>query len=204
MERYSLKNESMISSIVKIDFEQFLGYSSSENTWEPESHVNNCQALIQAFENEQAKKKQSSPSTRRSNGLPSKENRRTSRSRSRHSTTKQRMSNNQANQSLLTDDEEEEDAVVGRKRPNSKASPRRSCPSAYGKQKGDASSDKKDEQVLDTVKIESIVDSRRNRLTNQVEYQVHAKSRKNFWISSDALAKANAEKIIQYFEKNYV
>jgi len=33
------------------------GYSSSDNTWEPESHVANCQDLVKAFEAEEAKKK---------------------------------------------------------------------------------------------------------------------------------------------------
>jgi len=89
-------------------------YSSSVNTWEPESHVANCPDMVKAFEAEEAKKNKSNDSQQRTSNRST----RSSLSSSKKSTNKnERPSRNSlprqqrkrvtSNDSMFSEDEDD-------------------------------------------------------------------------------------------------
>lgn len=120
------------------------GYSSSDNTWEPETNLTNCQDTVRAFEAQQKKK----PSPR------------VSRQRRSYPAEK----------------------AVAAKRSRSDVSP-----------------------ALENFKLEEILDVRREKKRQTIEYSVQAKkSNKSFWISSEELSNDHAQEIVRFLEEKYV
>ena len=156
-------------------FDYFSGYSSADNTWEPESNLCNCQETLEAFEKQEEKKQSQSPS------------------RSSQRLTRSPPSKRNSSRPL-------------RKRPSeveTKASPKRLRNSTTNTNRS-SSSDNNDEPV-DKSTIDRIVDVRRNKQVNSIEYLIQLKkSKKNVWLDKDQLIDIYSQQIIRFLEDTYV
>jgi len=191
------------------------GYSSSDNSWEPENHVANCQNLIKAFKAEQAKKKNlnSNPSERRtsqrstrSNLSPSKQstnkNERPTRTSNRTSSARQSLKRAFSNDSSFTDDEYDNGYIE--KKLNKSSSSKRSRKSTTDTDIT-PSIDSHDSDILDMAKLDRILDVRRNKKTNIIEYHIEVKkNKKPIWIKSDRLTEDYTQQVVDFLEEKYV
>lgn len=183
----------------------FAGYSSDENTWEPESHVGNCHAMIEAFEAKEAqsKKPRGRPSKKSMGaGVPlSNGEQRKSRSRSRQSSYRQVKETPSSDNEMLTDDEDDEDYV---QKSTKLPSPRRS--QKLSRHSVDRRSIEANEtDAIYSAKLQQILAVRRSKQKATVEYQVQLKKlKKSLWIPSDQLTEEYAREVIEFLEERYV
>ena len=167
----------------------FLGFSSSDNTWEPEHHLVNCKDMVQVFHDERAKRKRSeySYSDSDSDSVQSRRRRRTI-----HSSIPTQFS---TDNSSVTDD----DGYIARK-----STSKRSRESTSDSE-STSSTDSYDSDILDMAKLHQIVDVRRNKDTYQVEYNVRLKRiKKSVWVSSRRLIEQYAEEVVDFLEEEFV
>jgi hypothetical protein len=202
---YLIKWKGMFLKITQIRFIEFSfsGYSSSENTWEPEDHVGNCQDMIDAFEAEQTKKNELNLLQRRtskrstrfiSKNLTNKNGRPTRTSNRNSSTPKREYSID----SISTDDET--DNGYFEKKSNSKRSRKSTIDTETT-----SSIDSYDSDILDTGKLEQILDVRRNKKIDTVEYYIQLKKiKKPLWINSDRLTEDYTQEVVDFLEDKYV
>jgi len=184
-------------------------YSSSVNTWEPESHVANCPDMVKAFEAEEAKKNKLNDSQQRTSNRST----RSSLSSSKKSTNKnERPSRNSlprqqrkrvtSNDSMFSEDED--DNGYFEKKLNKSSSSKRSRKSTTDTDIT-PSIDSHDSDVLDTGKLDHIIDVRRNKKTNTIEYNVQVKKIKHpVWIKSDRLTEDYTQQVVDFLEEKYV
>jgi len=187
------------------------GYSSADNSWEPESHVTNCRDTIKAFEAEQPKTKKSTD-----NGSSSSKNRQQTARSSRSSSNNQQrgIKNKKSSHSSSTrtntrkrpvlnysddftdDEEEEEEEII---RPSSTKRSRK------GTTDSDSVYDNNSSHVLDNAQLDRILDVRRNKKANTVDYQVQLKTvHKPVWTTADRLSESYAQEIIRFLQNKYV
>ena len=103
----------------------------------------------------------------------------------------------------MTDDEDEELPARKSKQPPTKARPSRKSANDIENSPSYASEDGKD--ILGSNKLEKIVDVRRNKRTETVEYQIQLKKgKKPAWISADELAEAYSQEIVDFLQEKYV
>lgn len=186
------------------------GYSSDENTWEPESHVGKCHDMIEAFEAKEAqdKKPRARPRMKStgagvpvSNGTP-----RRSRSRSRHSAYRQEEESPSSDNDMFTDDEDDADYV---QKPTKSPSPRRSQKvSRHSNERHSnerRSMNANETDAINSAKLQQILAVRRRKQPASVEYQVQLKQlKKSLWIPSDRLTEEYAQEVIDFLEERYV
>jgi hypothetical protein len=188
----------------------FAGYSSSENSWEPENNVVNCQDVIKTFEAEQAKKNESKDVN--SNASQGRKSQRTTRSSL--STPKQPINKSErpirissqkrtySDDSIITDDEDDNGYIE--KKLNKSSSSKRSRKSTSDTEET-PSIDSDDSDILDTTKLDNILDVRRNKKTNTIEYHIQVKKvKKTIWIKSDQLTEDYAQQVVDFLEEKYV
>ncbi|CAF0753019.1 unnamed protein product [Adineta steineri] len=198
------------------------GYSTADNTWEPVNNVNNCPELVKAFEAEHAAKTKTSSkkteariSTRsaRSSVLSSKkptnDNKKRDRSRSAPSRTNNKSLT--SHNSNFTDDEDENDDDDDDD--NNNYLPKKSTRSPASKRLRKSTSDTEvtpsinsnDSDILDIAKLDNILDVRRNKKTNTLEYQIQVKkNKKTFWVKSYQLTDDYHQQVIDFLEEKYV
>jgi len=207
MEGYFCNNSPKLISCNLI----FSGYSSADNSWEPENHVSNCQDTIKAFEAEQAKKNNSKNSnsngsqlrtsqrSTRSNLSPSKKSTRTS---DRNSQKRQHNKRESSNDSIFTDDDDD-NGYIGKKLIKSLSSKR--LRKGTFDTDSTPSIDSHDSDILDTTKLDHILDVRRNKKTDTVEYNIQVKKiKKPIWIKSDRLTEDYTQQVVDFLEEKYV
>jgi hypothetical protein len=222
MERYN----SIITQISFTLFHFFLGYSSTENSWEPENNVINCQDLIKEFEAEEAKKNQSKTSnsnapqlrtrksqiSTRSSSSPLKKstntNERSTRSSNRPSSNRKRTP---SDGSIFTDDGDEDDddeddnGYIEKKLIKSLSSKRLRKNTSDTDTDTTPSIDGDDSDILDTTKLDHILDVRRDKKTNTIEYYIQTKKiKKPVWIKSSRLTEDYTQQVIDFLEEKYV
>jgi hypothetical protein len=164
--------------------------------------------LIKTFEAEQAKKNKSKGSdsngserrtsqrSTRSNLSPSKKSTRTS---TRNSQTRQHNKRESSNDSISTDDDEDYNGKLikslSSKRLRKITIDTDSTPSI----------DSHDSDILDTTKLDQILDVRRNKKTDTVEYNIQVKKiKKPIWIKSDRLTEDYTQQVVDFLEEKYV
>ena len=168
----------------------FLGYSSSENTWEPEEHVDNCQEIVQAFLDEQAKRKRSRYSDSDSNSDSSQ-----SRAHQRMTRSSIRQQQTSTDSSSMNDD----DGYVTRRSSSKRL---RENPIDIESM---SSVNSQDSDILDMAKLDQILDVRRNKKTYQVQYNIRLKKiTKSVWVNSDQLIEDYAQQVVDFLEEEYV
>jgi hypothetical protein len=167
--------------------------------------------MIKAFEAEQAQKNKSKSTnsntnqrSTRSSSSPKKQST-NKNERSTRSNVRQHHKRSASNDSILTDDDDEDDnnGYIGKKLIQSLSSKR------LRKYTTDTDStpsiDSRDSDILDTTKLDQILDVRRNKKTNIIEYYIQAKKvKKPVWIKSDRLTEDYAQQVIDFFEEKYV
>lgn len=210
MERYSSRcNLSIRNHLWFIS----LGYPSADNTWEPASHVLNCQDLLKEFEEEQQTSKRSPPSTpakrtnkklKRSTLSPSTKadsrTRRSKRSPARSSSGGRPRKRSSNDNSLMTDDEDEDFPPK-----KAKQQPRRSRKSMNDSENTPSYVTEDDNDVFDTAKLEKIIGVRRNKRADLVEYQIQLKKgKKPLWVSAAQLAESYSQEIVDFLQQKYV
>lgn len=181
MERY-------IFAVIKNPNNSFhsLGYSSSENTWEPENHLVNCQEMVRAFRAEQANKNQSEDSDSSQD--------RTSY-RSTRSSVRQAKRQFSTDSSSMNDDSDSISLRSSSKRLRQDTIDSDTTSSTYSYDSG----------ILDVAKLDQILDVRRNKDRYQVEYNIRLrKVKKSVWISSNRLTENYAQQVIDFLEEEYV
>jgi hypothetical protein len=163
--------------------------------------------MIEAFEAEEAKKmksnasqgRSSSRTTRSSLASPKKStnnNERASRSSNRTSSTRQHHKRSSSNDSIFT----EEDDNNGYTEKKSKRSRKSTTDTETT-----PSIESQDTEILDTTKLDRIVDVRRNKKTNTVEYHIQVKKVKApMWIKSDRLTEDYTQEVVDFLEEKYV
>jgi len=177
------------------------GYSSSDNSWEPENHVANCQYLIKAFEAEQdtknASQRRTSQRITRSSLSPSKKSINERPTRTSKSSARQSLKRAFSNDSIFTDDEYDNGYIE-------KKSTKRSRKSTIDTDTT-PSIDSHDSDILDSGKLDRILDVRRNKKTNIIEYHIQVKKIKNpVWIKSDRLTEEYAQQVVDFLEEKYI
>jgi hypothetical protein len=182
------------------------GYSSSENTWEPKSHVANCQDMIEEFEDEQNKKdksknsdsrelRTSKRSTRFSCSPSIKKIERSTRTSNRNSSTRKRES---SSESISTDNEDQNGYIE--KKSNFKRSRKSTIDTETT-----SSIDSYDSDILDMAKLDQILNVRRNTKIDKVEYYIQVKKiKKPVWINSNRLTEDYPQEVIDFLEDKYV
>jgi len=197
-------------------FVKWKGYASTQNTWEPESHLANCRDLIEAFTDEQPKTKKSdkkvSPrraSRKSTSGAHTKVRQRnikkkTSSHRKRPSTIKVKSETSTRSSSSS--------AVVNRrKRPSTNDENESGLKSSSNKRSRKSTSNTSgsindnSHVIDDAVKLDRILDVRRNKKANTIEYQVQMKKvQKPMWAPIDRLSGSYAQEIIHFLHEKYV
>jgi len=168
--------------------------------------------LIKAFEAEQAKKNKSKSSdsngserrtsqrSTRSNLSPSKKSTRTS---TRNSQTRQHNKRESSNDSIFTDDDEDNNGYIRKKLIKSLSSKR--VRKITIDTDSTSSIDSHDSDILDTTKLDQILDVRRNKKTDTVEYNIQLKKiKKPIWIKSDRLTEDYTQQVVDFLEEKYV
>jgi len=62
-----------------------------------------------------------------------------------------------------------------------------------------------DKDVLDMAKLDQILDVRRNKKTDEVEYQIQAKKmKKSVWVSTNQLTEDYSQQVVDFLEEKYV
>ncbi|CAF2430684.1 unnamed protein product [Rotaria sp. Silwood2] len=196
------------------------GYSAAHNTWEPEDHVTNCQNLIKQFEGEEEKKNKSrnsnsnesqghtnTRSTRSSVLTPKQSINKSERStRSSNRSLPMRQHNKRAsnNDDMFTGNEDENDNGLSEKKSLKSVSSKRSRKNTSDSD-STSSIDSYDSDILDISKLDQILDVRRNKKTNTVEYYIQVKkATKPLWINSTRLAEDYNQQVIDFLEEKYV
>jgi len=196
---------------------QWKGYTAEDNTWEPEENVKNCQDLVKAFEAEQEKKDKSKivtesekegqtniRSTRSSQSPPRKSsnnnnNQRSTRSSIRSVPARKRSTSDDDNDIVIDDESISINGHNEKKSRPSKRSRRNTTDSEA------TSDDSHDSDILDFFALDHIVDVRRNKKENTVEYNVQLKrNKKPTWINSNRLTEDYAQKVIDFLEEKYI
>ena len=171
--------------------------------------------MVKAYEAKEAKKnklKNSSLSTHESrtsmrstrSSLSAKkstsQNERSSRSTNRSSpTSRQNRKRVSCHDGIFTEDEDE-NGYVEKKSMKSGSSKRSRKSTIAIDMKPGVNAD-----VLNTDKLDRIIDVRRNGKTNTVEYHIQLKkAKKAAWIDSDRLMKDYNQQVIKFLEKKYV
>ncbi|CAF2054563.1 unnamed protein product [Rotaria magnacalcarata] len=193
---------------------QWKGYSAEDNTWEPEENVKNCRDLVKAFESEQEKKDKSKIATEsekegqinirstRSSQSPrtksSNNNQRSTRSSIRSLPARKRST---SNDDIIIDDESININGHNEKKSRPSKRSRRSTTDS----EATCSDDSHDSDILDFFTLDHIVDVRRNKKENKVEYSIQLKrNKKPTWINSNRLTEDYSQKVIDFLEEKYI
>ncbi|UJR37989.1 hypothetical protein I4U23_030671 [Adineta vaga] len=185
------------------------GYSSADNTWEPESNVNNCPDLVKEFEAEQAntsENRTSARSTRSSLPVSTKLNNEDTDSSEDISKRSSRKRLPSVNSDTSENEDENDHDFVTRAIIKSRASSKRLRNSPPKSKNTKVSIYKTDNDMLDLVKIDEILDVRRNKKNNTIEYhiQVKQKDKKSIWVDSNRIKNDYAQEVIDFLEEKYV
>jgi hypothetical protein len=199
----------------------FSGYSSAENTWEPASHLANCQELIKEFEAEEAnkkkshKKKSNASEERTSNRSPRSslprstksgdKNEKSDRGSNRNSAARQLRKRPANTDGYFTEDESDDDDYVEKKSLKPVVSSSKRTRKNTTDTDITVSSDSHDSDVLDTAKLDRILDVRRDKKSNTIEYHIQLKQiKKPTWSKSDRLTESYSQQVIDFLEEKYV
>lgn len=173
-----------------------LGYSSNDNTWEPETNVDNCLNLIQEFESRQSLRPTRSTLPRSTN------------TRQKHDND----SNSSSKRSLSLDEDisEDEDAsdkdFITTARIQSRTSNKQLRKSSSKTTDSVISVYKTDTDVLDIFKLDEILDVRRNSKDDSIEYEIQLKQKdkKSMWVNVDRLKDDYPQEIIDFLQDKFV
>jgi len=174
--------------------------------------------LIKAFEAEQAEKNSDSNTLRtrtsnrstRSSLLPSKTStnnvERVIRTSTRNLSTRQQRKRTVSDDddSYVTEDEDDNENDYVEKKLSRSASSKRSRKSTSDTETT-PSIDSHDSDILDTAKLETILDARRDKKTNTIEYHIQLKKvKKTVWIKSSILTEDYSQQVIEFLEERFV
>ncbi|CAF4598235.1 unnamed protein product [Rotaria sp. Silwood1] len=189
------------------------GYSTAYNTWEPKDHVANCQDLIKEFEagEEENRKKLRSANPNESQGQINVRSTRSSVLTPKQSTNKGERSTRSSNRSLPTRQHNKraanhDDMVSEGENDNESIERKSASPKRLRKNTNDTDLALSiDSDVLDTSKLDQILDVRRNKKTNMVEYYIQVKKvKKPIWMNSYRLAEDYHQQVIDFLEEQFV
>jgi hypothetical protein len=177
--------------------------------------------VLKAFQAEEAKKSKSDASQRRTSNRTARsslsspktsinKNERHSRSSNRSSSTRQHRKRTSSDENNFTEDEDEDededdnDNGYSEKKLSKSASSKRSRKSTTDTDTS-SSLDSHGSDLLDTAKLDHIIDIRRNKKTNTVEYHIQIKKIKTpGWIQSDRLTEDYTQEVVDFLEEKYV
>ncbi|CAF1054517.1 unnamed protein product [Rotaria sordida] len=203
------------------------GYSTSHNTWEPKDNVTNCQDLIKEFEAEEEKKNKSKNlnsnesqgqinirSTRSSGILTPKQstnkNERYTRRSNRDLPTRQHNKRVSSYEGMFTDDEDddeedENDNGFIEKRSSRSATSKRSRKNTTDTDATSSIESYDSGDILDISKLDQILDVRRNKQNNIVEYYIQVKNNKKpLWMNSNRLTEDYSQQVVDFLEEKFV
>ncbi|CAF1295864.1 unnamed protein product [Adineta ricciae] len=172
------------------------GYSSKDNTWEPETNVDNCLNLIQEFESRQSMRPtRSTLST-------------STKARQKHDN----HSNSSSKRSLSVDEDTSEDEddsdkdFITKARIQSRASNKKLRKCSSKTTDSVISVYKTDIDVLDIFKLDEILDVRRNSKDKSIEYEIQLKQKdkKSMWVNADRLKNDYSQEIIDFLQDKFV
>ncbi|CAF1162115.1 unnamed protein product [Rotaria sordida] len=183
------------------------GYSTSHNTWEPKDNVTNCQDLIKEFEAEEEKKNKSK--NLNSNESQGQINIRSTRSSGiltpKQSTNKNERYTRRSNRDLPTRQHNKRVSSYEEKRSSRSATSKRSRKNTTDTDATSSIESYDSGDILDISKLDQILDVRRNKQNNIVEYYIQVKNNKKpLWMNSNRLTEDYSQQVVDFLEEKFV
>ncbi|CAF1244328.1 unnamed protein product [Rotaria sordida] len=183
------------------------GYSTSHNTWEPKDNVTNCQDLIKEFEAEEEKKNKSK--NLNSNESQGQINIRSTRSSGiltpKQSTNKNERYTRRSNRDLPTRQHNKRVSSYEEKRSSRSATSKRSRKNTTDTDATSSIESYDSGDILDISKLDQILDVRRNKQNNTVEYYIQVKNNKKpLWMNSNRLTEDYSQQVVDFLEEKFV